>query len=242
MVNTGNTRRESAQAYLIPLLAEAGFNVVADNCEALPCVFETRLPGAGLRPGDVHQHGRRRTRRTSTTLRVQTDPDRGERLPGPEPVGLVQRGGRRRCSRQPTSNVDEDRSRRAGQGGDRAHGARTSVLLPTLQFPNIGAYRTDKVANTQAELANYRAVNDWYQWEDVDGDGPDRLRCRAVPGCRTARTRSPSAPTRRGSCGPRRSRCCRRRSTPRPTRRTRSPRCWPASRSSRSSDPSDQLT
>ena len=27
MVNTGNTRRESTQAYLIPLLAEAGFNV-----------------------------------------------------------------------------------------------------------------------------------------------------------------------------------------------------------------------
>jgi hypothetical protein len=45
------------------------------------------------------------------------------------------------------------------------------VLLPTLQFPNIGAYRTDKLANSQAELANYRATNDWYQWEDVDGDG-----------------------------------------------------------------------
>ena len=44
MVNTGNTRRESTQAYLIPLLAEAGFNVVADNCEALPCVFQQRLP------------------------------------------------------------------------------------------------------------------------------------------------------------------------------------------------------
>ena len=44
MVNTGNTRRESTQAFLIPLLAEAGFNVIADNCEALPCVFQQRLP------------------------------------------------------------------------------------------------------------------------------------------------------------------------------------------------------
>ena len=44
MVNTGNTRRESTQAYLIPVLAEAGFKVVADNCEAVPCVFQTRLP------------------------------------------------------------------------------------------------------------------------------------------------------------------------------------------------------
>ena len=58
MVNTGNTRRESTQEFLIPKLAEAGFNVVADNCEALPCVFQTRLPALELRPGDVHQHRR----------------------------------------------------------------------------------------------------------------------------------------------------------------------------------------
>jgi len=44
MVNTGNTRRESTQEFLIPKLAEAGFNVIADNCEATPCVFQTRLP------------------------------------------------------------------------------------------------------------------------------------------------------------------------------------------------------
>src|SRR5690606_10516486 len=43
IVNTGNTRRENTQAYLIPLLAEAGFNVVADNCDAA-CFFQQRLP------------------------------------------------------------------------------------------------------------------------------------------------------------------------------------------------------
>jgi hypothetical protein len=59
--------------------------------------------------------------------------------------------------------------------------ATDSVLLPTLQFPNIGAYRTDKVANTQAELANYRAINDWYQWEDVDGDGQIVLGAEQYP-------------------------------------------------------------
>jgi len=32
MINTGNTRRENTQAYLIPLMQAAGFNVVADNC------------------------------------------------------------------------------------------------------------------------------------------------------------------------------------------------------------------
>jgi hypothetical protein len=45
------------------------------------------------------------------------------------------------------------------------------VMIPTLAFPNIGAYRSDKVGNTQGELANYQGFNDWYQWEDVDGDG-----------------------------------------------------------------------
>jgi ABC-type transport system substrate-binding protein len=43
MINAGNSRRENTQDYLIPLLAQAGFNVVADNCEA-ECVFQQRLP------------------------------------------------------------------------------------------------------------------------------------------------------------------------------------------------------
>ncbi|MHB1090951.1 MAG: ABC transporter substrate-binding protein, partial [Ilumatobacteraceae bacterium] len=33
IINTGNTRRENTQAYLIPLLQAAGFNVNADNCD-----------------------------------------------------------------------------------------------------------------------------------------------------------------------------------------------------------------
>ena len=45
------------------------------------------------------------------------------------------------------------------------------AMLPTLQFPNIGARRTDRVDNAYAELNNYRGINDWYQWTDVDGDG-----------------------------------------------------------------------
>lgn len=44
-------------------------------------------------------------------------------------------------------------------------------MLPLLQFPNVGAIRTDRLANAYGELANYRAINDWYQWTDVDGDG-----------------------------------------------------------------------
>ena len=195
MVNTGNTRRESAQAYLIPLLAEAGFKVVADNCEALPCVFETRLPALDY---DLAMYistvAPDPTYLTTPTLRP--DPDRGERLPGPEQHRLVQRGSRgaHRGGRRRTR-----RGRPRRQIVKQAIGlmAEDPVLLPTLQFPNIGAYRTDKLANSQAELANYRAFNDWYQWEDVDGDGTIVIGAEQFP-APTARTRSPSAPTRRG--------------------------------------------
>jgi hypothetical protein len=44
-------------------------------------------------------------------------------------------------------------------------------MLPTLQFPVVGAYRSDQVAGTQNNLANFDAFNDWWNFEDVDGDG-----------------------------------------------------------------------
>ena len=43
MINTGNLRRENTQAFLIPLMQEAGFNVVTDNGTAEE-VFQQKLP------------------------------------------------------------------------------------------------------------------------------------------------------------------------------------------------------
>ena len=43
IINTGNKRREDTQALMIPELKKAGFNVVADNCDAA-CYFQQRLP------------------------------------------------------------------------------------------------------------------------------------------------------------------------------------------------------
>ena len=169
MVNTGNTRRESTQAYLIPLLAQAGFNVVADNCEGVPCVFQTRLPALDY---DLAMY-------IST---VAPDPDYlsdnflCSAIPTEE-NGFSGQNNTGWCNEEADAllqaadaELDEDARAEAVRGAI-ALMREDFTLLPTLQFPNIGAYRTDKVANTQAELANYRAVNDWYQWEDVDGDG-----------------------------------------------------------------------
>ncbi len=43
IINSGNTRRESTQALMIPELKKAGFNIIADNCDAA-CYFQQRLP------------------------------------------------------------------------------------------------------------------------------------------------------------------------------------------------------
>ena len=168
MVNTGNTRRESTQEFLIPKLAEAGFNVKADNCEALPCVFETRLPSLDY----------------DMAMFINTV--------APDPAYLRTWG----CDQIPTEENDFKGQNSNGWCNEEATTqliaadaeldetkridevkkaidlmAADHIMLPLLQFPNVGAIRTDKVANAYGELANYRAINDWYQWTDVDGDG-----------------------------------------------------------------------
>jgi ABC-type transport system substrate-binding protein len=169
MVNTGNTRRESTQEFLIPKLAEAGFNVRADNCEALPCVFETRLPSLDY----------------DMAMFINTV--------APDPAYLRTWG----CDQIPTEENDFQGQNSNGWCNEEATAqliaadaeldpakrteevkkaialmAQDHIMLPLLQFPNIGAYRTDRLdATSVKEIANYRAINNWYEWTDVDGDG-----------------------------------------------------------------------
>jgi len=168
MVNTGNTRRENTQEFLIPKLIEAGFNVRADNCEALPCVFETRLPSLDY----------------DMAMYINTV--------APDPAYLRTWG----CDQIPTEENDFQGQNSNGWCNEEATelliaadsetdaAARTelvkqaialmaqdSIMLPLLQFPNLGARRTDRVDNAYGELSNYDAINDYYQWVDVDGDG-----------------------------------------------------------------------
>lgn len=179
MVNTGNTRRESTQEYLIPLLREAGFNVIADNCEATPCVFQTRLPAlqydlamyiSTVAPDPIYI--------TATNVCDQI-PSEENGFQGQNSTGW--------CNEDATAALKEadvtvDEAARA----DLVKSAialmkEDFVLLPTLQFPNIGAYRTDKVEGTQNNLANYWAFNDWYNFVDVDGDGTVVLGAEQFP-------------------------------------------------------------
>lgn len=168
MINTGNTRRESTQAFLIPLLAEAGFNVRADNCEALPCVFETRLPSLDydmamfintVAPDPAYLR----------TYGCDQIPTEENQFQGQNSIGW--------CNEEATelliqADAELDADARIAQVQQALQlMADDYVMLPTLQFPNIGARRIDRVDNANAELNNYRGINDWYRWTDVDGDG-----------------------------------------------------------------------
>jgi peptide/nickel transport system substrate-binding protein len=169
MVNTGNTRRESTQEFLIPKLAEAGFNVVADNCEALPCVFQTRLPAlsydlamyiSNVAPDPVY---------LTSSFGCDYIPSEANNFVGQNSTGW--------CNEEATAELHEADA--TLDEGERvtliksaiAKMAEDHMMIPTLQFPNVGAYRTDKVAGTQNNLANFYAFYDWENFEDLDGDG-----------------------------------------------------------------------
>jgi peptide/nickel transport system substrate-binding protein len=168
MVNTGNTRRESTQEYLIPKLAEAGFKVHADNCEALPCVFETRLPSLDydmamfintVAPDPAYL-------RTWGCDQIPTEENdfKGQNSNGWCNEDATAQLIAADAELDETKRIDEVKKAIQFMADDH-------IMLPLLQFPNVGARRTDRVDNAYGELANYRAINDWYQWKDVDGDG-----------------------------------------------------------------------
>ncbi len=169
MVSSPNPRRESTQAYVIPLLREAGFNVVADNCEALPCVFQTRLPGLDY----------------DMTMYISTSsPDPTYMIDGfacksipTEENGFQGQGQQGWCNEEASalleqSDVTIDEAERADLVKQAIKFMREdAVMLPLLQFPQVAAIDTTRVANAFTECGSYRSCDDWWQWEDVDGNG-----------------------------------------------------------------------
>lgn len=168
-VSAPNSRREGTQEYLIPLLTQAGFNVIADNCEATPCFFQNRLPALQY----------------DFTMYISTV--------APDPAYITSSFT---CGQVPSEENDFQGQNNSGWCNEEASGMLEAadaeldeatraelvkgaialmkedyVLLPLLQFPNVGAYRTDRVEGTQNNLANYWAFKDWWNFVDVDGDG-----------------------------------------------------------------------
>ncbi|MEY2762890.1 MAG: hypothetical protein RLZZ43_705, partial [Actinomycetota bacterium] len=181
IINTGNTRRENTQAFLIPLLQAAGFNVVADNCDAA-CYFQQRLPALDY----------------DMAMYISTAP--------PDPAYLTSSFA---CDQIPTEangNVGQNTQGWCNtEASDLLHAsdvevdpalraenikkvlqlmAQDHVLLPLFQFPKSGFWRTDKVGGPlDAELNNYTAFINFHQWTDVDGDGQVVIGAEQWPEC-----------------------------------------------------------
>jgi peptide/nickel transport system substrate-binding protein len=181
MINSGNTRRENTQDYLIPLLAQAGFNVVADNCEA-DCVFQQRLPALDY----------------DMAMYISTAP--------PDPTYLIpsftcdnipsdennQQGQNFSgwCNQQASDDLHEsDVTADETQRADLVKGALKAmdtdhVLLPLVNYPKSGAWRTDAVGGPlDGETANYRAFSNEQDWEDLNGDGQIVIGAEQWPSC-----------------------------------------------------------
>jgi ABC-type transport system substrate-binding protein len=181
IINTGNGRRESTQAYLIPLLQAAGFDVRADNCDAA-CYFQKRLPALDY----------------DLAMYISTAP--------PDPAYLTSSFA---CDLIPTEangNIGQNMTGWCNaEASDLLHAAdievdaaaraekvksalklmsADSILLPLFQFPKSGFWRTDKVGGpVDGELNNYQAFKNFDQWTDVDGDGQIVIGAEQWPEC-----------------------------------------------------------
>src|SRR5262249_30803266 len=157
MINAGNTRRENTQAYLIPLLTAAGFDVAPDNCDAA-CVFQQRLPALDYDLG----------------MYISTAPPDPsyltpafacDQIPGPENNNQGQ-NNQGWCDEDATKALhDADKTVDVAKRTELVKSAiakmanpENLLMLPLMQFPKSGAYRTDRVGGpVEADLNNYMA-------------------------------------------------------------------------------------
>jgi peptide/nickel transport system substrate-binding protein len=181
IINSGNTRRENTQAYLIPLLTAAGFKVRADNCDAA-CYFQQRLPALDF----------------DMAMYISTaPPDPGYLTPSftcdAIPTAANNNQGQNSsgwCNAEASdllhnADFEPDAAARAEliKGALRLM-ASDSIMLPLFQFPKSGFWRTDKVGGpVDAELRNYTSFINNHLWTDLDGDGKIVIGAEQWPEC-----------------------------------------------------------
>ena len=181
IINTGNTRRENTQAYLIPLMQAAGFNVVADNCDAA-CYFQQRLPALDYDMAMYISTAPPDPAYLNASFACDQIPSDENGQQGQNSTGW--------CNEEATALLKEaditveegPRAELVKQVMDLMAG--DYVMLPLFQFPKAGFWRTDRLSGpVDGELNNYRAFNNFSKWEDVDGDGQLILGAEQWPEC-----------------------------------------------------------
>jgi peptide/nickel transport system substrate-binding protein len=181
MVNTPNPRRENTQALMIPELREHGFNVVPSNGDAAQ-VFQQRIPALDY---DLAMYIQTTQPDPTVTSIMSCD-----QIPGPENDNQGQ-NNTGWCNEEATALMHEsDQTVDEAERVDQIHRigqylVDDSVMLPLYQFPNIAAYRSDRLGGpVTADAGNYRAfANNLSSWEDVDGDGQILIGAEQWPEC-----------------------------------------------------------
>jgi len=184
IINTGNTRRESTQAFLIPLLAAQGFNVVPDNCDAA-CYFQQRLPALDY----------------DMAMYISTAPPDPSYLTASftcdqiptEANGQVGQNSQGWCNEEASAALIEadqtvDEAARVGMIQTALQAmADDHMMLPLFQFPNSGLWRNDKIGPPEVmgeNSNNYMAfARSLQSMEDIDGDGQIVLGAEQWPEC-----------------------------------------------------------
>ncbi|MEN9804758.1 MAG: hypothetical protein RIS41_1605 [Actinomycetota bacterium] len=181
IINTGNTRRENTQAYLIPLLQAAGFNVVADNCDAA-CYFQQRLPALDYDMAMYISTAPPDPAYLNASFACDQIPSDENGQQGQNSTGWCNEEATALLKEADVTVDEEARAELVKQvmtlmAGD-------YVMLPLFQFPKSGFWRTDRVGGSvDGELNNYRAFNNFSTWEDVDGDGQIIIGAEQWPEC-----------------------------------------------------------
>ncbi len=180
IINSGNTRRESTQALMIPELQKAGFNIIADNCDAA-CYFQQRLPALKY---DMAMYIN-----TASPDPTVTGIMACSQVPGPDNNNQGQNSAgwcneaASKLMTQSDQTVDETkRADLIHQIGKAL--ATDAVMLPLYQFPNIAAWRTDQVGGpVDKDAANYQAFQNINEWTDTNGDGQIVVGAEQWPEC-----------------------------------------------------------
>lgn len=180
MVNAGNTRREDTQALMIPLFQEAGFNVVADNCDAA-CVFQQRLPALDYDLA-MYINTAQPDPTVTAIMSCGAVPSAENNNQGQNSTGWCNEDASALMSESDQTLDETARSDLIHQVGQ--YLADDAVMLSLYQFPNVAAWNTTKVGGpVDADAANYTAFQNIDEWEDVDGDGQIVIGAEQWPEC-----------------------------------------------------------
>jgi len=169
MINTPNPRREATQALMIPEFAAAGFNVVADNGDAA-AVFQQRLPAGDY---DLGMYINTASPDPSVTGIMSCDavPSAENGNQGQNSVFWCNEDASALMAESDTTLEVDPRADLIHQIGQTL--VDDHVMLPLFQFPNVAAWRTDRLEGDApgADASNYRAFNNSTQaWTPLASD------------------------------------------------------------------------